>query len=124
MYWNPVPQSDGSVNYTATQVELSLTPGSAPVVTYTDGIMNVNSAQGLTQYTASNTDTGTIVTGAKGRVEVDVPLVNIGNPTTGKHLLSINAQSAAATAALGFIADQAAASKDYIISSASCLPKT
>ena len=123
MYWDPVPQSDGSVNYTATQVELSLTPESAPVVTYTDGIMNVNTAQGLTQYTTSHTDTGTIVTGAKGRVEVDVPLANIGNPAAGKHLTSINAQSAAATAVLGFIADQAAASKDYVIGSASCLPK-
>jgi subtilase family serine protease len=121
VFWNPVPQSDGSVNYTATQVDISLTPGSDPVVTYSDGVMNVNTAQGLTQYTSSNTDTGTIVTGANGRVEVDVPLANIGNPAAGAHLTSINAQTAASTAALGFIADQAAASKDYTIGTKSCL---
>jgi hypothetical protein len=90
-------------------------------VTYSDGVMNVNTAQGLTQYTSSNTDTGTIVTGANGRVEVDVPLANIGNPAAGAHLTSINAQTAASTAALGFIADQAAASKDYTIGTKSCL---
>jgi hypothetical protein len=125
VFWNPVPQSDGTVNYTATQVDISLTPGSDPVATYSDGTMNVNTAQGLTQYTANPNDaapvTGTIVNGAKGRVEVDVPLANIGNPTNGAHLTSIQAQTAASTAALGFIADQATAAKDYLIGSKSCL---
>ena len=63
----------------------------------------------------------TIVTGAKGRVEVDVPLANIGNPPSGTHLTSIQAQTGAATTAIGFVADSAASAKEYAIGGTSCL---
>ena len=121
LFWNPVPQSDGSMNYTATQVDIAQNIGGPPTVTYTDGTMNVNDAQGLTNYTVTNTVTGTIVDGPNGRVEIDVPLTDIGSPAPGAHLTGLRAQTAAAAVAFGFIADQASGSNDYVIGAPSCL---
>jgi hypothetical protein len=133
-FWNPVPQNDTdkTTNYTAMQVEIKLNPGGAPDVIYTDGTMNVDTVQGTTNYTTAHTDTGSILDGSRGRVEVDVPLANIGTPAAGTHLTAIQAQTAESastvdpsgqvgTTGFGLIQDTAGASTDYILGSPSCL---
>src|SRR5205814_3970839 len=78
LFWNPVPQSDGSVNYTATQVEITQSISGAPTVTYTDGTMYVNEALGLTNFSVTNTLTGASVVGSYGRVVGYYPLHDCG----------------------------------------------
>ncbi|HXA29778.1 MAG TPA: S53 family peptidase [Candidatus Angelobacter sp.] len=134
VFWNPVKQSDTdkTTNYTATQAEIKINPGGTPTATYSDGTMNVDSVQGTTTYTPANTATGAILDGSAGRVEVDVPLADIGSPAVGTHLTAIQAQTAesastidptgqATTTGFGLIQDSAAASTDYVVGSPSCL---
>ncbi|HEV7679644.1 MAG TPA: S53 family peptidase [Candidatus Dormibacteraeota bacterium] len=134
VFWNPVPQNDTdkTTNYTSTQAEIKLNPGGAPTVIYSDGTMNVDKVQGTTNYTAAHTVTGAIVDGSRGRVEVDVPLTNIGAPAVGTHLTAIQAQTAESlstvdpsgqvgTTGTGLVEDTATASADYVIGATSCL---
>jgi hypothetical protein len=140
-FWNPVPQSDTdkTTNYTATQVEIKLNPSGSPDVIYTDGTMNVDTVQGTTNYTAATSDaapvSGTIVDGAAGRVEVDVPLADIGNPAKGGHLKALQAQTAESASTVDptgqvgttgtcLVEDTASASADYVVGSLSCLDRS
>ena len=141
VFWNPVPQTDTdkTTNYTATQVEIRINPGSSPDVFYTDGIMNIDAVAGNNTYTAATADaapvSGTIVDGPGGRVEVDVPLADIGNPARGAHLKAVQAQTAEAASTLdptgqvgtqnaGLVEDSASASADYVVGSPSCLDQS
>jgi hypothetical protein len=95
-------------------------------VTYADGTMTVTDAGGTTNYqftpNPSSTATGTFGSGPKGRVEVDVPLSDVGSPPSGAALQGAQAYTAdGTTPALGFIVDQAGPGKDYKVGQTTCL---
>jgi pseudomonalisin len=64
------------------QAQLSALPGSTPG--FYDG--TVNAVGTSHNYQTVNTDTGELVTGHDGVVEIDVPLAHVGNPAAGSVL--------------------------------------
>lgn len=79
MKWSYTPP--GSTTTTAYFANAEVDAGTG-TVTYSDGTVTGNS------YAPTNTDdTGKIVDGADGTVEIDVPLSHVGSPTTGDLLV-------------------------------------
>jgi pseudomonalisin len=133
LFWSPgAPLSDGSVNWTGTQLEETLSVDGSTTYTYTDGTMNVSS-QGTT-FTPVHTDTGSFTKaadGTSGLIEVDVPLTNVGISGAGDVLRSPSGQSAGAVGApanpvvgvggAGLITDQAGPGSNWTVGAPSCL---
>jgi hypothetical protein len=122
LWWNYKPAGAASPTVYAVDVQVD-TSGN---VTYADGTMTVTDAGGTTNYqftpNPSSTATGTFGSGPKGRVEVDVPLSDVGSPPSGAALQGAQAYTAdGTTPALGFIVDQAGPGKDYKVGQTTCL---
>ena len=84
-------------------------------VTYGDGTVAGN------QYTTAHSDdTGALTTGPSGRVEIDVPLANVGSPPTGAALTGPGAQTkvlegTSQTGGLIEAADSGGPKYDYVV---------
>jgi pseudomonalisin len=120
-YWNYTPAGASSPTPYAVDVQVD----SSGNVTFADGTMTVTDTGGTQNYqfsaNANGHATGSFGSGPNGRIEVDVPPADIGNPQPGDALKGGSAYTADGDVAFGFIADQAGPGADYHLGDATCV---
>jgi len=120
MYWTQ--PDDGTApppTYTHDYYAVAATLDSTGAITYTDGTIGFDDS-GDYQYTASNTVTGSFVTGPNGRIEVDAPLSDVGL-ASGTQMGTVGGATDEGNPATGLITDTAAGNGSWTLGTTSCL---
>ena len=125
VFWNYT--APGASTPTAYAVDVHVSSSGA--VSYTDGTESETTAGGQTTYSftpnATSHATGTFGSGTDGKIEIDVPLSDIGNPAAGAVLSGATAQSAsgadATVTSFGFISQTAGPGNSYRLGQPTCI---
>ena len=125
VFWNETPAGASTPTTYAADVRVS----SNGAVTYSDGTESETTAGGQTTYSytpsATSHATGSFGSGTDGKIEIDVPLSDIGNPAPGAVLSGATAQSAsggdAAVTSFGFISQTAGPGNSYSLGQPTCI---
>lgn len=117
IYWNYTAPGASSPTTYAADVQVD----SSGAVTYADGTMTVTQGNYQFNANANGHATGTFGAGKNGKIEVDVPLADVGNPKLGDVLQSAGAYSADGAAVFGFIVDQDGPAPDYHLGQPTCI---
>jgi hypothetical protein len=120
MYWT---QPDDGVTppatYTHDYYAVSASLDALGNVTYTDGTLAFDDS-GDTQYTSSNTVTGSFLTGSNGRIEIDAPLADVGL-ASGTQMGTVGGVTDEGNPVTGLIVDTAAGGGSWTLGMTSCL---
>jgi len=120
MYWTQ--PDDGTApppTYTHDYYAVAATLDSTGAITYTDGTIGFDDS-GNYQYTPSNTVTGSYVTGANGRIEVDAPLSDVGL-AAGTQMGTVGGATDEGNPVTGLITDTGAGNGSWTLGTTSCL---